>query len=356
MLVSMAFSISVGYRIHSGWNNLAIPGTISRVRNISDVMPVVTGSVYVYNPVSRAYESTTGIPAANVGFWALFDRDMIITLDVNVADVPVPCPTLRVVSFTADPMTLFPMETSDIVANVFYNGTDELVYTWSATGGTLTGDDNVAEWEAPVTPGAYTVTMSVTDGCATANATANFTVSAIPVLNITNMASAPVRVRVGETSNITATIEYTAGGVLDYTWTTDVGTVAGAGTTAVFTAPATPGMANIRLAVTDGTLNANRSVAVEVFTDPVATLTVTGITMTPDPALEEDNAGLSVTFEYTGTGVLTFDWVVEEGTIEGAGANVNWNTPVAGTYNVAVTVSDGTLVDTFNVDFEIVTE
>jgi hypothetical protein len=41
---------------------------------------------------------------------------------------------------------------------------DTLTYTWSATGGTITGTGDSIDWEAPATEGTYTISVEVSDG------------------------------------------------------------------------------------------------------------------------------------------------------------------------------------------------
>jgi len=67
-------------------------------------------------------------------------------------------------SIIAEPATLERGETSKITCVASDPDGDTLTYTWEATGGTITGTENIATWEAPSVGGEFVISVSVNDG------------------------------------------------------------------------------------------------------------------------------------------------------------------------------------------------
>ncbi len=80
-------------------------------------------------------------------------------------DIPVTFEKLEVSDLKAREQVVGVGDTTTIEATVFYTG-DPLVlmYTWSATGGTVRGKGNIVTYQAPNTPGVYSISVKVTDG------------------------------------------------------------------------------------------------------------------------------------------------------------------------------------------------
>lgn len=80
-------------------------------------------------------------------------------------DIPVTFEKLEVSDLKAREQVVGVGDTTTIEATVFYTG-DPLVlmYTWSATGGAIRGKGNIVTYQAPNTPGVYSISVKVTDG------------------------------------------------------------------------------------------------------------------------------------------------------------------------------------------------
>ena len=67
-------------------------------------------------------------------------------------------------SLTANPTTVSTGAVSTITCTASDPDVDTLSYTWTATGGTISGSGSQVSWTAPVTSGTYTITCTVSDG------------------------------------------------------------------------------------------------------------------------------------------------------------------------------------------------
>jgi len=70
-----------------------------------------------------------------------------------------------IVSFTADPPS--PIEVNQSTTITCYasdQDNDQLTYTWTKTGGTITGAGSAITWTAPAVAGTYTITCTISDG------------------------------------------------------------------------------------------------------------------------------------------------------------------------------------------------
>ena len=67
-------------------------------------------------------------------------------------------------SLTADQQSLWPTANAQLTVSASDADNDTLTYTWSATGGTLSGTGNTRTWNAPLEAGTYTVSVTVSDG------------------------------------------------------------------------------------------------------------------------------------------------------------------------------------------------
>ena len=67
-------------------------------------------------------------------------------------------------SVTAEPATLQPGETSTVTCNARDPEGETLTYTWSASGGTVSGVGKVITWAAPAVTGEFSISVLVDDG------------------------------------------------------------------------------------------------------------------------------------------------------------------------------------------------
>ena len=80
------------------------------------------------------------------------------TITVQATEIPV------IDSMVAEPATLEPNETSTVTCNAHDPDGGELTYTWSATGGTVSGTGKVITWKAPAVTGEFLISVKVDDG------------------------------------------------------------------------------------------------------------------------------------------------------------------------------------------------
>jgi PKD domain len=114
---------------------------------------------------------------------------------------------------------------------------DVLVYTWSVTGGKITGDGRNVTWDLTgARPGTYTATVTVADG--THQATGNTTVTIADCTNCvkppcpTVNVSCPSSAKQGEP--VTFTANYSGSGNVTYNWSVSAGTISsGQGTSSI---------------------------------------------------------------------------------------------------------------------------
>ena len=156
-----------------------------------------------------------------------------------------------------------------------FNPKHPVTYSWSATGGQLTGKDTTAQIDTTnAAPGSYTVTAHVTDAREKKNneasCSANFTVKPLPPKNPPTMSlsASPTSVTPGGTVNLSANCTSPDGvPVTVSTWTSNGGTVSGSGSSATLnTNGASPGSIAVSATCTDSrglTSQASTNVMVE---------------------------------------------------------------------------------------------
>lgn len=131
---------------------------------------------------------------------------------------------------------------------------DELSYTWSADAGNFSGEGSAVTWIAPDAPGAYIITVEVTDGrdgIATNQITINVVLPNHPPV-IESLTSECPRVKKASNTPVTCLASDPDGDELTYTWSADAGNISGEGDTVTWVAPNDYGTYYITVTVTDG--------------------------------------------------------------------------------------------------------
>jgi outer membrane protein OmpA-like peptidoglycan-associated protein len=147
---------------------------------------------------------------------------------------PTPAPDIVTVNCSAEKSSV--VEGSGEKVRITAQGSDTyghpLNYTWTATGGTVTGAGNTAEWDSTgAAPGTYTVTAHVDDGHGNSSSCSEqieVTAKPIPPPSMTCSAEHPT-VIAGERVAITANVHDESGTPLTYSWQTNGGTIVGTG-------------------------------------------------------------------------------------------------------------------------------
>jgi hypothetical protein len=219
---------------------------------------------------------------------------------------------------------------------------DVLSYDWSATGGTLSGEGATVTWTAPDTPGAYSVSVIVSDGNdgqATMQLHINVKANQLPVID--SLTAEPSAVGQGLNGTFMCRAHDPDGDTLSYKWKASAGIISGQGDEAIWTAPDIPGNYTVMVEVTDSTggkailsttidvLRNNGPLIESLKADPsyvVAGRTSTIECIAYDPDDDE----------------LYYKWEASAGDVPGEGPVIEWTAPDnCSTCTITVTVSDG---------------
>jgi hypothetical protein len=131
---------------------------------------------------------------------------------------------------------------------------DELSYSWSADGGTISGSGANVSWTAPDTLGTYTVSVEVSDG-RDGIATEEITISVFAPNNppvIESLTTDCPRVRSGHSGTITCAASDPDEDDLTYEWSAERGTIDGEDDEVTWVGPSEYGTFAITVTVTDG--------------------------------------------------------------------------------------------------------
>lgn len=129
---------------------------------------------------------------------------------------------------------------------------DVLTYSWSATGGAISGTGSTITWMAPTTEGTYSITVTVSDGKADAvSDSCNIQVVNTPPV-IASLTPSSTDLAPEESCTIGCVASDADGDTLAYAWTSTGGAISGTGNNVSWTAPATEGTYTISVSVSDG--------------------------------------------------------------------------------------------------------
>lgn len=156
-----------------------------------------------------------------------------------------------------------------------FNPKHTVTYTWSASGGAVTGKDTTAQIDtSSATPGSYTVTVHATDAKEKKNneasCTANYTVKPLPPKNppTISISASPTNLVTGGAVNLSAICNSPDGVPVSVAnWTSTAGTISGSGTsTTLNTAGVPAGPVTVSATCTDSrglTAQASTQITVE---------------------------------------------------------------------------------------------
>jgi len=131
-------------------------------------------------------------------------KDFVITiLPSNMSPI--------IYSLIANPLSINIGNTSTLTCNASDPDNDLLTYSWSTTGGSISGSGSTVKWTAPSTAGTYTVTCNVSDGKGgTASKGVNINVTSTTAqsdLIIQNLTVNPTSGAVGSNATVSFTIK-----------------------------------------------------------------------------------------------------------------------------------------------------
>jgi hypothetical protein len=148
-----------------------------------------------------------------------------VSVSASTTSIMTPCPP----GTSSDSCTASASRTVDLTANAADVDNDTLLYTWSVTGGTLSGDGRAVAWDlSGVNAGTYTATVTVNDGNThTVTSSATVTVAectgCLPPCPTVSV-SCPSEVAPGAPITITASA---GDGNVTYNWSVSAGTISG---------------------------------------------------------------------------------------------------------------------------------
>ncbi|HEX3280432.1 MAG TPA: hypothetical protein VHR36_04305, partial [Pyrinomonadaceae bacterium] len=156
-----------------------------------------------------------------------------VSVSTSSASITLPCPE----GTSSTTCTASASRTIDLTANAVDPDNDTLLFTWSVTGGKLTGDGRNVSWDlSGVNPGTYTVTVDVNDGNAhTVNGSATVTVAectnCVPPCPTVSV-SCPSSVDPGSAITFNSALSSSAN--VTYNWSVSAGTISsGQGTSSI---------------------------------------------------------------------------------------------------------------------------
>ncbi len=248
------------------------------------------------------------------------------------------------VTCTISPQQIIQDEKATVHATVVAPKKETINYAWTTTGGKVTGTGDTATFDATgVTPGKYSVTVTVTDKhkhtvpCAT-----DITVEKRYLPPTVSCSVSPASVQVGETAAVSATANSPDGSPLTYAWTINGQSQAASGPTFSFgSAGRDPGQYTIGVTVNTGKYTASCSSNVTVREIPIPPPTID----CQNPTVDVESGGntqLSVR-AVAERATPTVSWSSTAGTITGSGQSATFDATglSAGSYSVTATVDNG---------------
>ncbi len=238
-------------------------------------------------------------------------------------------------------------DTTTIRANASDPDQDTLTYTWSSSGGKLSGTGDTATFDATgVAPGKYTVTSEVSDGhkhvvsCST-----EITVLKRNLAPRISCETSSVTLTQGESTTLRVTGSDPNNDPLTYTWTVNGQTLAETGPSITFgTVGRQPGTYTVNVTASDGELTASCSMTVTVkeLVKPNRPPTIEALTPSVDVA-SGGSVELRVQASDPDNDPLTITWTSTCGSVSGSGTSATFNASglKAGRCTVTATADDG---------------
>jgi outer membrane protein OmpA-like peptidoglycan-associated protein len=242
--------------------------------------------------------------------------------------------------------TILQGDTTTVRANAVDPDQDALTYTWTATGGKISGTGETATFDAAnLAPGKYTVSVAVSDGKHTVDCSTEITVLKRNLPPTATVEPPSATITQGESVNLRCAASDPNNDSLTYSWTVNGQPLAAAGPQVTFGSEGrSPGDYTIACTVSDGeaTANASSRVTVKERIIPNQPPTIECLTTTMDVA-----SGSSIELRAKASDPdgdkLAYTWTSTGGAVSGSGETATFNAAgvKAGSYTVNVTVNDG---------------
>jgi hypothetical protein len=241
----LAYRMHINQQDRSLFTGTDANTTINQITNVDPIGPQPLTVI----PSTTAAATTGGFPRgftesddANgfIGqFWIgrrnartpefLPNQPPTVTLSASSGTITLACPPGTI----SESCTASPNQTVQLAANATDPDGDTLLYTYTTTGGRVTGDGANVSWDlAGVQPGTYTSTVEVDDGCgcvafSSTTVTVAECTNCIPPCPTIEISCPTDQVVAG--SPATASVNVTGGGNFNvtYNWTVSAGTISG---------------------------------------------------------------------------------------------------------------------------------
>ena len=236
-------------------------------------------------------------------------------------------------------------DTTTIRANAVDPDGDDLTYSWSTTGGKVSGNDTATFDATGVAPGKYTVTVTVSDGKHPVTCSTDITVLKRNQPPTARVEPSTFSATQGDSVNLRCIGADPNNDKLTYSWTVDGQRLASTDPQISFgTEGRKPGSYTVTCTVSDGeaTGSANATGTVRERVIPNKPPTIECLTTTMDVA-----AGGTIELRARASDPdgdkLNYSWSSTGGSVSGTGDTATFNAAgvTAGSYTVTVTVDDG---------------
>ncbi len=237
----------------------------------------VTGTVNLYLPADQARLVTL----APAGGTITYDKNKMLINGVVVDYAQTTQPfkyAPRIQAVAAEQSEVEFGDSTAVFGKAFDQDSGNLTWTWSATGGQLSGTGSTVTWHAPTTPGDYTITAIVTDDTGQKD-TATVVLHAVAEINLApqllEIQKSALYVAPNGSITVTANATDPNGDPLTYTWATNGGGLVGSGSTLTWNAPAAPGIFQINVTVSDNhglSAQASTNILVKIFANTVGSI------------------------------------------------------------------------------------
>lgn len=244
-----------------------------------------------------------------------------------------------------DPSSVVPGDSSKVTCIASDPDGDRLSYSWSTTGGNLSGGENVVTWTAPDVVGSYSISVTVSDGQGGV-ADKSYTITVVvevtdnnpPVIASLSADLKSVEPQRGTT--ITCEASDPDGDPITYSWWAELGRVEGTGSIVTYVAPLHVGEWDVEVHVRDNKGgNAVKRIEIDVATNEPPE--ISRVRAQPGVVLPDQSATITCTAEDADGDSLTYTWSAVEGSISGSGNVITWTAPGhAGYFEIEVTVDD----------------
>jgi hypothetical protein len=295
-----------------------------------------TGSTVTYTTLDVAGSYTIGVTVSD-GNGGSVDESITVAVIVNNAPV--------ISGVTATPTMVVGGGSSDVMCDASDPDLDTLSYSWSSTGGSISGSGNAVIWTAPAADGNYSITAAVSDGKGgTDSQSVTVTVSTNHAPVISSVTPSPATVYANGSSAVTCSATDADSDTLNYEWIASGGSISGSGNVITWTAPAEEGGYAVTATVSDGKGGtATLGAAIVVEAAPVNHAPViTDLTSSPISVAPSASASINCFATDDDSDPLSYTWNASAGTVSGSGGGITWQAPATeGSCTINVVVDDG---------------